>query len=238
MTSEIEPIEQPEKEQTPEQEAAAETESGHAKAAELPAEPVAAKGSAVGRFFRHIFSPTTRTGKIVRPILRGLAVTVGFFALGVLLTYLALYQPIEKRYQETKAGLEQAQADLKVKQQELDEAALTFIGTQAERNQAIDMRATLEGQLLVWQGLSKVSDVRLALAKKDTAAAKLALTELEKHLTTSVPEWEKMGAAQATTFNQVLALVKDDISRNATLADQDLQRLVSELMLVEQTLGE
>ncbi|MBN1372231.1 MAG: hypothetical protein JW987_09840 [Anaerolineaceae bacterium] len=238
MTSEIEPTAQPEEEQTPVQETAEEAESIHAKAAELPAEPIPAKGSAVGRFFRHIFSPATRTGKIVRPILRGLAVTVGFFALGVLLTYLALYQPIEKRYQETKAGLEQAQADLKVKQQELDEAALTFIGAQAERNQAVDMRATLEGRLLVWQGLSKVSDVRLALAKKDTAAAKLALTELEKHLTASVPEWEKMGAAQATTFNQVLALVKDDISRNATLADQDLQRLVSELMLVEQTLGE
>ncbi len=238
MASEIVPTEQPEEEKTPVQETVEETGSTHAKAAELPAEPLPVKGSAVGRFFRHIFSPNTRTGKVVRPLLRGLAVTVGFFALGVLLTYLALYQPVEKRYRETKAGLEQAQADLKAKQQELDEAALTFVGAQAERNQAVDMRATLEGQLLVWQGLSKVSDVRLALAKKDTAAAKLALAELEKHLATSVPEWEKMGAAQATTFNQLLVLVKDDINRNTTHADQDLERLVSELMLVEQTLGE
>jgi len=238
MTSETEPATPPAEEQAETTPPTA-SDAVPVRAAELPAEPTPAKkGSAFGRFFRHVFSPDTRTGKIVRPILRGLAVTVGFFALGVLLTYIVLFQPIDQRYRETRANLEQAQAELKAKQKELDEAALTFIGAESERNQAIELRDTLESRLLVWQGMSKVADVRLALAKKDTAAAKLALKEVETHLETALPEWEKLGAAQATTFDQLLALVNDDINRNTTLADQDLERLVSELMLIEQNLGE
>lgn len=208
------------------------------KAVELPPTAPLPKpqGSPVGRFFRHIFSPNTRTGKIVRPVVRGLAAVVGFFALGLLAGYTLLYQPVEEKYRQAQSQLDTAELELEQKQGDLQEAALTFIGADAERKQAVAERDQLEGRLAVWQAISQVADVRLALARKDSAAAKLALSELETKLTAALPVWENLKAADQNAFKRLLELAKGDLARDAALADQDLERLVSELMLVEQTL--
>ena len=210
------------------------------KAVELPpnAPPPKPQGSPVGRFFRHIFSPTTRTGKIVRPVVRGLAAMVGFFALGLMAGYILLFQPIEQKYRQAQSQLDAAEVALEEKQGDLNEAALTLIGADAERKVAVEERDRLKGRLAVWQAMSQVANVRLALARKDNASAKLSLSELETHLTAALPIWENLDAADATAFKRLMELVKGDLARDAALADQDLERLVSELMLVDQALEE
>ena len=89
----------------------------------------------------------------------------------------------------------------------------------------------------VLQVLNMITEVRLDLANDNTSAARLGLDEAEKLLSGSLPQLEKLGAASADTFTQLFELARSDLARNAGLAGQDLERLSSELLLVNETLA-
>ncbi len=89
-----------------------------------------------GRLIYGLFSPDTRAGRFVRPFLRGLALFVGAFALGMLITYLAISQPMQAQLQST-------QTELAATRQQLDQSQSAL--TTAQTN--LDQRNSQVGAL-------------------------------------------------------------------------------------------
>jgi len=81
-----------------------------------------------------------------------------------------------------------------------------------------------------------VVETRLALAQKDNAAARLALTQAEKQISEQMPVLQKLAGANPDNIAKVIDLAKSDLDRDTNLASQDLQRLASELNLLDKAL--
>ena len=123
------------------------------------------------------------------------------------------------------------------KESELDKTALTFLGVEEQNKQYTADLEKANARAAVLQVLNQITIARLNLAEKDASAARLGLDEAEKLLSGSLPLLEKLGAASADTFTQLFELARSDLARNAGLAGQDLERLSSELLLVNETLA-
>ena len=209
-----------------------------AKAAAIPASPPAPEktGSLPGRAARHAFSPDTRTGRVLRPLIRTLGFIIGFFALGLLTCYILLYQPAERRARSTQTQLEAARQELDTKQEELRKAALALVGSEGDRKTASSALEKIQARLTLQQALTSVVETRLALAQKDNAAARLALTQAEKQISEQMPVLQKLAGANPDNIAKVIDLAKSDLDRDTNLASQDLQRLASELNLLDKAL--
>ncbi len=200
------------------------------KAAQIAADvPPAPKRA----FLQRLFDPKTRLGRGIRAFTRGLGAVVGLFALGLLATYVLLYQPLERRYRASQSELAQTTTALETLQGDLKQSQNSLVGAEKERKTTSAQLTRLQSRVDVQRAKVKGIETRLALAQKDNAAARLALGEVEKILTALKPG---LDADSGQSLDQVLALVKSDISRDASLADQDLQRLLSELELIDQGL--
>lgn len=208
------------------------------KAAEIPAAPPppVKKGSLFGRFLGHLFSPNTRTGRVVRPIVRGLAVTVGFFALGLLAGYILLYQPLERRYRTALDQFQQAQQVQADQQDKLRLSAESLVSTEAQRKAASDALNKAQARLGLAQAQVQVVTARLALVQNDPAAAKDALNAVDSQVALLKPELLALGSPSTANLDTVLSLTRSDLDRDPHLADQDLQRLSSEFKLLDQGL--
>lgn len=223
-------------EPTPEPQPSSAENRGPARAAALDSNQKPPAAPAGKRVASALLGNDTRTGRAMRAFLRGLAAVVGFFALGLLTAYLLLFRPAMSQLQAARADLASTQSQLQEKQVQLDRAALTFAAAEVERKQAVADLAKASARLDVQQMLVSVSGARLAVAKKDLSAARLALGELETRLKAALPGLQSLAGAQPDTLQKLLDLAKNDLGRDFSLADQDLQRLVSELMLLDQAL--
>jgi type II secretory pathway component PulM len=208
------------------------------KAAEIPAAPPPPekKGSAFSRFLRHIFSPETRTGRFMRPLVRGLGLVVGLFALGLLSGYVLLYQPLERSYRAAATQLErdrQIQAD---QEEKLRKAADSLVGNESQRKQAQTDLAKVQTHLSLAQVQTQILTARLALAQNDSVAVKTAFSQVETGLKAVQPQLTDLGVTKLDSLNTVLSLAKGDLDRDPHLVDQDLQRLASEVQLIDQSL--
>jgi uncharacterized coiled-coil protein SlyX len=200
-----------------------------AKAANLGSEVVKPK--------RKLFGGDNKFGRFLRAVIRVIAAIVGFFALGFLTTYLLLYRPLQVQSRQLATELAQSRQQVEQVQADLDKASLTFLGVQNQNEQLTASVDKLKAQVVVEQTLNKVAEVNLHLAKKDTAAAHLALNQAETLLDGSMTQLETLGAAQSDTIAQLFDLVGNDLDSDANLAQQDLDRLVSELSLISSNLA-
>jgi len=203
--------------------------TGPAKAATLTPETVKPKKSLFGR--------ETKAGRALRKTIRTLAFAVGFFGLGFFTAYMLLYRPLENQARANNVELVQLRQDIEAKEAELDKAALTYHGVEEQNKQYSADLEKANARTGVLQVLNMITEARLNLAEDDASAARLGLDEAEKLLDSSLPQLEKLGGASADTFAQLFELARTDLTRNAGLAGQDLERLSSELMLVNETLA-
>ena len=200
------------------------------KAAQIAAEapPPPKKG-----FLQRLFDPTTRFGRGMRTFTRGLGLVVGLYALGLLTTYVLLFQPLERRHRAAQAELAQMSAAVETLRGDLKLSQSSLAGAEQQRRTAADELARAQARADGLNARALALETRLALARKDDAAARLALSDLEQALKTLKPALDTAGGE---SLDKVLALVKSDLSRDARLADEDLQRLLSELELIDQSL--
>jgi septal ring factor EnvC (AmiA/AmiB activator) len=200
-----------------------------AKAVSLTPEKAKPKSSFLG--------PESKAGRAMRKTIRVLGFIVGFFGLGFFTAYLLLYRPLQRQARSSDAQLTQLRQDIQTKQAELDKAGLTFLGVQAQNKQLTADLEKAQAQSVALGALTQVSEARVRLAEKNISAARLALDQAEKQLSTSLPTLEALGAARPTTLTQLFELARSDLSRDSNLAAQDLERLSSELMLISETLS-
>jgi hypothetical protein len=211
------------------------TRAAHLEPPPEPGQP-ARKGPLPGRFFRHVTSPDTRAGRSVRATIRALGLIVGFYALGFFTAYILFFQPLQRRSASSQGELAALRSQLTQQQSQLDQAAATLQGADAQRKQSDTSLAKTNARVAVLQALNQVSSARLSLARQDATSASLAFGNADKLVKAALPDMVRLGAAQSTTLTAVLDLAKADLSRDAKLADQDLDRLASELLLVDQNL--
>jgi hypothetical protein len=216
--------------QTETQSVPSEPQGPAVKAAQIAAEapPPPKKG-----FLQRLFDPTTRFGRGMRAFTRGLGLVVGLYALGLLTTYVLLYQPMERRHRAAQAELDQMSAAVETLRGDLKLSQSSLAGSEQQRQTAADELARAQARVDGLNARALALETRLALARKDDAAARLALGDLEQALKTLKPALNTTGGE---SLDKVLALVKSDLSRDARLADEDLQRLLSELELIDQAL--
>jgi hypothetical protein len=205
-----------------------------AKAASLPPEPPKPQKPSL---WARLLDKETRRGRATRAFIRALGTIVGLYALGFFTAYTLLYQPLQRQNRVTESEATQLRASLEEKQAELDKAALTFLGVEKLNEQLSGDLERAQAQVAVLRALVQVGEARLKLAGNDASAAHLALNQAEQTLQGSMTQLEKLGTARKETFQQLFELVRNDLGRSSRLAEQDLERLTSELQLLSESLA-
>ena len=193
------------------------------------------KQSAVSKVLNFLFSPQTRFGRFMRTLLRWVAAIVGLFALGLLVTYLLVYRPVQQQ-------LDMTQVELKGVQQQLLDVQATLTSTQKglqdvqgqyQQSQAALKKANLRVRLL-WV-LNYVNSARLALNNKDGGAAQNALNSAKSELDGALADLQTFDPAAANLVSTRLGLVISELNDPVT-AQADLNILYNKLVDVDNAL--
>jgi hypothetical protein len=208
---------------------AADSHTGHATAAEFPA-PVKKNT------FARLFDADTRLGRFMRTLVRALALIVGLVALGALVTYLFFYRPVADQLRDASAEAEQLATQLQQREEALSHTEQELETVRAEAGHVQSQLDIELARVHALRAMNEVTQSRLALANQDPAAAARALNNAEQDLENLYPLLEQVDNEQVSTLQALFTLTKNDLNRDAALANQDLDRLQSELERVEQNI--
>jgi hypothetical protein len=187
-------------------------------------------------WFARAFSTQSRFGRFLRVLGRALIVILVLVAAGGIAVEFLRVQPLKKEYQALQSSATQTAADLQARQAQLEQANQ---GLSTAQGQTGDIRTQLEteqARVKVLRVANQLTLARLAVANKDSAGAQKALGDAEGYLKTLLPQIEKIDANQSAMLSALFTLAKNDISRDQKLFNQDVDRLQSELDVVEKNL--
>lgn len=177
------------------------------------------------RFINWLLSPNTRLGRFNRAVLRTLAWVVGFFALGVLVSYLVWYRPLQNELKQTKADLAQAQeqsAELLVNQGE--STRLKDANLQA----SLDL-ATATAHINLLNVVTDVQDVRYYVSEGNTAKARIALGDAKTALEIVLPDISQTDVKLGQSIQERFSLVEKELTGNKNTVLSDLDILTGQL---------
>jgi hypothetical protein len=181
-----------------------------------------------------LFSPETRLGRIIRPVLRWLAAIAGLFALGLLAGYILLYQPTQRelntalsRLAETNQVVSQKNQGLETAQTGLDQAQLSLKQVQSK----LDAAASENSLLIV---MVEISNARVALVEKDGAAAKTAIERARSNLSLALPYIETQDKVLSDLLTSRLELSAKELVSDPQAAQSDLGKLATDLANLHQ----
>ncbi len=176
-----------------------------------------------------MYDPETKFGRFMRVLTRTLAVIVGLFALGVLVTYLMLYRPLADEANGLKSNLTQAQQQSEQLQKDLTKAQQDV--TQLKKTNT-DLTASLDkakGSQAVLTALNAVNLARYHVASGSAAEAKSALDTVPAALDDVAKAAGSANTAQIADVRSRLALVLGEMERDPQTAASDLGILVTQL---------
>jgi len=176
-----------------------------------------------------LFSPETRTGRTLRPILRWAGYFTGIFALGVLAAYLGLYQPMLGRAEAAEQYSSSLNAELLSTSAELEALKPQVQKLNDDLQRARD-------QLSLHKVLRSVAEAQLALATRDQASARVAVEKIGSDLSTLLPLVQSKAPGLADLLKSRLDLVKTELSRDPVTARMDLEKLYSSLIELQTSL--
>ncbi len=177
-------------------------------------------------------SKESRFGRFMKTATRWLFGLLIVFGLGALAVIFALYTP-------TRQALQQSQTDLQTANQKISdlESQVQKMTTLESQNAALQKEVdagTLHIKLLT--ALADVDTARVALAEKDSAAAKTALTNTTATLK-DVASLAGSDQSEAVKFIQDrLNLVLGEVETDAATAQSDLVVMATKLLELEKAL--
>jgi F0F1-type ATP synthase membrane subunit b/b' len=189
-----------------------------------------------------LFSPETKVGRVLRPLVRWLGWAVGFFALGVLAAYLTLYQPAVKSLTQNQAALsadlEEANQQLADTKQELSDAQASLDGCTNDTQAMISDRDQALARAALVEVLMDVTNARMALENKDNARARTELMETQQDLDRLSESIKPLGKSSELTslMEDRLNLVLKELSRDSQNAQTDLEALYNTLLQLNKVL--
>jgi hypothetical protein len=182
----------------------------------------------------HLFSPETRLGRVMRPVLRWLAAITGLFALGLLAGYILLYQPTQRELDTALAKLSTTNQLVSQKEQGLASAQSGLDQAQLSIKQVQDKldAAASENMLLIV--MVDVSNARVALVGKDGATAKTAIQQAQSSLSQALPYIESQDKVLSDLLTSRLDLIAKELVSDPQAAQSDLGKLASDLSTLHQ----
>jgi DNA repair exonuclease SbcCD ATPase subunit len=192
-----------------------------------------------------LFSPETRTGRIMRPVLIYFGMLVVGFALGALVVYLWMYQPVVAQWttarsalQNTQGELEQTQIDLEQNRQELNDSQ-SEVQTLQDANEILEQRlATAETRIRLLRVMYQAKTAQSALQNREPTPARRALQEARTELDAAMPSIGSEGDEVAQSLTLRLDLAINGLTRDPTTARADLEILINNLILLERLLAQ
>lgn len=196
-----------------------------------PSEPAAVPPTGQPRrsLAYRLFSPETRTGRFMRPVLRWLAAITGLFALGLLAAYFLLYQPTQKKLDATAADLAAANQTLQQREQSLQTAQSSLKDAQTALNQSQEQLTLAAGENSLLLVMVEVGAARVALVEKDGAAAKTAVAQAQANLALALPVLEKEDKLLSELLKSRLDLINKELVSDPQAAQSDLGKLAQDL---------
>jgi ribosomal protein S15P/S13E len=174
------------------------------------------------------FSPETRLGRILRPVLRWLATIIGLFALGLLVGYLLLYQPTVGQLTAARQELTETQQTHAITLGDLETSRGELAKLQQRYDQLQSDYTLSQARVDVLYVLSSIQSAHLSLVKKDGANAQKALDTARADLTRVLPYIKSKDASTATQLETRLTLVISELNDPVT-AEMDLNLLSDKL---------
>ena len=179
-----------------------------------------------------MFNPQTRFGRFMRGLTRFLGIVVGLFALGMLATYLLLYQPLAQQSAAQQAELAQDRQKISQAQQDLSAARQQVATLSASSGTLSNSVSLAKDRQSLLSALAAVNQARYHLAVGDLAAAHADLVEIPARLAAlaSAP------GAQVQDIRSRLDLATGEMDRDPKTALSDLGILADQLAALESQL--
>jgi multidrug resistance efflux pump len=173
--------------------------------------------------------PETRLQKFMRGALRWVLVALSAFVLGGVLITLALYVPTRQKLDKANAQLEQANATITVKTDQVTTL-------QADNETLQNDLDTTTLHMVVLEALSGVRGASLAVADDDYAGARLSLIQASRALDTlpSLLGVDKKDVL--TAMQQSAAQALTDVQSSLKSAQPELDQLTQNLVQLEDSL--
>jgi hypothetical protein len=185
-----------------------------------------------------MYDPQTKFGRFMRGLTRALAVVVGLFALGVLVTYLMLYRPLADEASVLRSQLAQAQQQAVQLQQDLGKAQQDILQLKKSNAELTTRMDQTRGSQAVLTALSAVNLARYHLASGKTADAKSALGAVPAALDDVAKAVGGSSAAQIADIRSRLSLASGEMERDPQTAASDLGILVTQLTDLGKKIGQ
>jgi hypothetical protein len=181
-------------------------------------------------FAARLFDPQLRVGRFMRSLTRTLALIVGFFALGMLATYLLLYKPLA----DESTGLRSDLAQARQKVDQLQQANTSLTKSNQEMSACVEQG---KGRQALLAALAAVNQARADLTANKAADAKKALGDVSTALDQLAPAAGSANTAQIAAFRSRLALALGELDRDPQSAASDLGILSTQLTDLSNHLG-
>ncbi len=180
--------------------------------------------------------PESRVRKFLRSLVRWILLIVALFATGVVTAYFMLYQPAREQINSLKSELTAAQQELEARNQELQSAQNEIAALKTQKDQAVTELDNAQNRAYLQMVLTNVANARLALANKDGANARTALTAARADLDKLLPAMQAVNKDMADGLVARLNLAFSELSRDPRTAIADLDVLTRSLQEAEKTL--
>lgn len=205
-------------------------------AAPTPAAEPAAEVQPRRGLLYHLFSPETRLGRFMRPLLRLLALAVSMFALGLLTGYLQLYRPAVQSLEAARADLQAVQQQLSDReaQQASLQSKLENVQQDYKDSQAALVKANARVQIL--KAMPYLNAAHAAILDSRVTTARTALESAQSEINSLLPLIQD-NPDLATQIDTRLKLVISELAQEPLSADADLGTLIDRLEKLEQELA-
>lgn len=205
-------------------------------AAERPRAPEIKPPSAARRASNRVFGKETRAGRFFRGLLRGFLFAVIFFALGVAGTYFYLYRPLNRELEAARVRSTETSVDYQRAQTELERAQASQKDAQGIADDAQGRLTTELTRVQILRAVSSLKTAQIAIQANDKAAAVKAINTAEETLKAAKPRLDQVDTTAYSTLQALFTLVRNGLDRDLKIASQDMDRLLTELARMDNTL--
>lgn len=194
------------------------------------------KPSWSARLIGEVIRANTRPGRFIRLLIRIAALSTIFFALGVLAAYWRLYAPLRDQVDLLLQHYENTQAQYLNTRQDLLNATNQALEAETQASLATSRLKIEQTHNHLLQAFLKLGEARQALEENQKITARQAIENAEQHVMSIKSQIIALDAQQGESIQALFTLIYSDLQRESKIALQDLQRLQTELEIVERDL--
>lgn len=170
-----------------------------------------------------------RVRRFIRRVLMWAIVILGVFALGVGATWVTQVRRLQSEKQSLQDQVQELQAEESAALEVLREQQRIEIETLQEEIDAANLHIQLVNALV------DVSSARVALGQEDLVGVRTALAGTDERLSKLQNELGADGVTAVKALRDQLASLLDDLGEDPALTDQDLERMIANLLALERS---